>query len=90
MVAFEFVVKGIVQGVGYRYFTSDQAAHLGIRGYVKNEPDGSVAGYAEGDGAALDEFFTALKSGPPASRVNDITKHKVEALGSSDFQIRYY
>jgi acylphosphatase len=58
------VVTGIVQGVGFRYFCSKHAEHLGITGSVENRPDGSVRVEAQGDEPALLEFTALLRKGP--------------------------
>ena len=70
------LISGVVQGVGFRHFTRQNAMRLGIRGYAKNLPNGKVEVVAEGDKATLDEFVKILWKGPPASRVEDV---KVEA-----------
>ncbi|PWR21188.1 acylphosphatase [Zavarzinia aquatilis] len=67
-------VTGRVQGVGFRHFTRDAAARLGLDGWVRNRLDGSVEAVARGDAAALDAFRAALRQGPPASRVDDIVE----------------
>lgn len=64
-----FLVSGRVQGVGYRYFAEREANALGVRGYVKNLPDGRVEAYAIGDEKALREFKQKLKQGPRSAAV---------------------
>jgi len=66
------LVTGRVQGVGFRAFTAATARRLGLTGWVRNLPDGSVEALAEGARRDLDEFVTALRSGPPAARVTDV------------------
>jgi acylphosphatase len=68
--AFTGTVTGRVQGVGYRYFTREQAVQLGVRGWVRNLPDGSVEFHAEGDDGPVDELLRRLKSGPTSGRVD--------------------
>jgi acylphosphatase len=63
-------VQGRVQGVGFRYFALQHARRLGVRGYVRNCPDGSVEVLAEGDRTALEELLALLRQGPPAARVD--------------------
>lgn len=65
-------ISGRVQGVNFRYFTQQHAIKLGLQGYVKNLPDGSVEIAAEGDKATLDRFVTILWKGPPAARVDAV------------------
>lgn len=68
------IVKGRVQGVGFRYTTKMLADQLGITGTVKNEADGSVTIEAIGDSNVIDQFIEGVKGSPsPAGKVNDIT-----------------
>ena len=69
---FLIIVKGRVQGVGYRWFARQAAQELGIRGYVKNLHNGDVEVAAEGDNAAVDKFIEYLKQGPSFAHVVDI------------------
>ena len=84
------LISGKVQGVGFRYFTRQNAMKLGVHGYAKNLPNGKVEVVAEGDKATLDEFVKILWKGPPASRVEDV---KIEARPHSGeyttFGIKY-
>ena len=84
------LISGKVQGVGFRYFTRQNAMKLGVHGYAKNLPNGKVEVVAEGDKATLDEFVKILWKGPPASRVEDV---KVEARPHSgeytSFGVKY-
>ncbi len=68
--AVRIAVFGRVQGVGFRYFTERAARTLGLVGWVRNRPDGSVEVYAEGSGDRLDEFQAYLRDGPPLARVD--------------------
>ena len=69
-VAKRYVVSGRVQGVGFRYFTQRTASRLGIDGWVRNTPDGSVEVEAAGDADALSRFERELRLGPSGSRVS--------------------
>jgi acylphosphatase len=68
----KYVVKGRVQGVGFRFFTENVANRLGLSGYVKNCADGTVEAYAVGNAAALEEFKTQLAEGPRSARVDHV------------------
>ena len=68
----EVVVRGRVQGVGFRYFAEGEAQRLGLHGYVVNRSDGSVYVYAEGERNPLDLFLTLLRHGPPGAHVSDL------------------
>lgn len=71
-IAKKYRISGRVQGVGFRYFAEHAAARLGLGGYVKNLPDGSVEVYAIGDCSALDVFKTQLAEGPRSARVTAV------------------
>ena len=66
------IVKGMVQGVGYRFFVIRQAEILGLTGWVKNLSDGSVEVVAEGFREILDELVKELWKGPSAAHVSDV------------------
>lgn len=70
----KFTVRGRVQGVAFRAHTRELARRLGLTGHAKNLPDGSVEVLACGDGAALDELESWLRRGPPAARVDAVTR----------------
>lgn len=81
-------IRGVVQGVGYRYFTIMTAEKLGIGGWCANLPDGSVLVQAEGTASALDEFVSALRSGPSRSRVDGIEIDAATPTGATAFTVR--
>ena len=70
-----FLVSGSVQGVGFRYFAERVALRLGVTGYVKNLPDGSVEVYAVGKGAQLDALRSELGRGPRMARVDRVDEN---------------
>lgn len=63
------MVRGVVQGVGFRFSTVRTAARLGLTGWVANAPDRSVRVVAEGERVALESLVAWLRSGPPAAMV---------------------
>jgi acylphosphatase len=67
-----FLVSGMVQGVGYRYFAMHAAAEFGINGYVKNLDDGRVEVYGIGSPDALASFRAALVRGPHSAEVSGV------------------
>ena len=84
------VVRGIVQGVGFRFFVRRQAASLGLSGYVRNQHDGSVEVVAEGDRRSLDHLLRALERGPSGAEVDDVQTEWGAGSGTfSGFQIRH-
>jgi len=67
-------VTGRVQGVGFRAFVIRVGRAAGVRGAVRNEPDGSVLVVAQGVEAAMERFRAGLTQGPPAARVLDVAE----------------
>jgi len=82
-------IYGIVQGVGFRYFTFKKANLLGIKGFVKNLPDGSVFVDCEGDEENLKFFLEYLKEGPSFSRVDKIELKEETPKGYPSFVIKH-
>ena len=80
-----FIVRGRVQGVGYRYFCCNAAAAHQIAGFVQNASDGSVQGEAEGTEAALAAFFADLRRGPRFARVDHLDTTAVPVRGEGTF-----
>ncbi|HZV48176.1 MAG TPA: acylphosphatase [Candidatus Dormibacteraeota bacterium] len=66
------VVRGFVQGVGFRYFVLDRARAAGLRGWVRNRPDGSVECLAEGPRPVLEALIEDLRTGPRPARVTGV------------------
>jgi acylphosphatase len=75
------VVRGSVQGVGFRYFVLRRAADLDLDGWVRNEPDGSVRCRAEGGRPALEALLAALRDGPPGAWVDRVEASWATASG---------
>jgi acylphosphatase len=65
-------VRGRVQGVGFRWYVVDAARELRLAGWVKNRRDGNVEVAAAGESDALAKFEAAVKTGPPAARVEEV------------------
>ena len=83
-------VSGRVQGVGYRAFTVRAATERGLVGGVRNCEDGRVELEAEGAKDQIMSLISALKIGPPASRVTDVRVEWMAATGRhTDFAIWY-
>ena len=66
------VVRGRVQGVGFRWFVREQARELRVAGWVRNRADGTVEVAAEGTSAALGQFRAALADGPAGAAVASV------------------
>ena len=67
-------VTGVVQGVGFRWFVRERARRLGLAGWVRNLPDGSVEVAASGDPGQLDLLRGELRKGPPGAQVADLVE----------------
>jgi acylphosphatase len=85
-----YLIKGRVQGVGFRWFVHREAAALGLKGWVRNTEDGHVEVVAEGELETLAELEAALRKGSRGSRVDAVIEHELaesegDALGP--FQI---
>jgi acylphosphatase len=74
-IARQYLIRGRVQGVGFRYFTEAAAAREGVQGWVRNLPDGGVEAAAEGEAEALERFERAIRHGPPGARVDRVDVH---------------
>lgn len=72
MIARRMIVRGAVQGVGYRYALIDAAQTLDVTGWVRNRRDGSVEAFVQGDTDAVSRLINWARSGPPAARVADV------------------
>lgn len=85
------VIKGRVQGVFYRAFTRDTAHYLGLKGWVRNLPDGNVEALFEGDKADIEQAIKRCYAGPPGAMIEDIDVTWEDYQGDlRDFQVRYY
>ena len=73
-----YLVKGRVQGVGFRWFVHREAAELGLRGWVRNTDTGHVELVASGDEGQLAELKQALKKGSRGSRVDSVVEQDLD------------
>lgn len=69
-----FLVHGVVQGVGYRWFVRRAALRLGLAGVARNLPNGDVEVLAEGTERSLEQLERELRRGPPSARVEGVEK----------------
>jgi acylphosphatase len=69
-----WVVRGRVQGVGFRWFVMREAQRLKVGGFARNLPDGSVEVVSEGSEAALDALEAKLRQGPSHARVDHVAR----------------
>jgi acylphosphatase len=82
-------VTGRVQGVSFRWYAAQEAERLGVRGWVRNEPDGSVAAHVEGDRPAVDAMVEWLHRGPSYAAVRDVAVTEAQPSGATAFDITY-
>ena len=82
------VVRGTVQGVGYRQACRRRATDLGLAGWVRNCGDGSVEVQAEGPEQSLTELRVWCEQGPPQARVASVLTSRIATTGSDWFEIR--
>jgi acylphosphatase len=88
-VARRYVVRGQVQGVGFRFFTVRMAETIGVSGWVRNLDDGGVEAVACGTKRQIDEFSGYLRRGPRWSEVRSVEETEHPLLQSGGFSIRY-
>jgi len=81
-------ITGRVQGVGYRDWLVDQAVELGLAGWVRNRPDGSVEAHAEGPAAALERLTDRCRKGPRLARVDGVQASDLPPEGHAGFTRR--
>lgn len=84
-----YVVRGRVQGVGYRVFAERSAERLSLAGYVRNLRDGTVEVYAAGAANSLVSLKQDLMKGPPYARVADVEEREAPLRGLERFTIDY-
>jgi acylphosphatase len=84
------IVHGRVQGVFFREFTRGQAMSLGLTGYVRNLPNGTVETVAEGPKDSLDRLLEQMRIGPPRAQVDKVDSQWEVHSGEFDrFEVRY-
>jgi acylphosphatase len=88
MQARRYIIRGRVQGVGFRWFVDHEARQLGLAGWVRNNVDGSVEALAIGSAEQLAALSRKLYQGPRASRVDDVQEQPAEPIaGLTTFRI---
>ena len=87
-IARHLLVTGRVQGVFFRGWTREQAEKLGLGGWIRNLPDGSVEAHVEGDESKVRWLIDLIGDGPPNSRVDQVRAEAVEVENFSAFEVR--
>ena len=85
-----FLVRGRVQGVGFRWFVQREASELSLSGWVRKTEEGEVELVVSGDAEGLEELRRSLEKGPRGSRVDQVLEHALaesEAEGLAAFRI---
>jgi acylphosphatase len=82
-----YVIKGRVQGVGFRWFVEREAAMLGVTGWVRNRDNGSVEVMATGTREQLEALYARLREGPRAARVDEVAVSPAPFLEAKSFGI---
>ncbi|MDR3356360.1 MAG: acylphosphatase [Spirochaetaceae bacterium] len=80
--AFDAIVRGRVQHVGFRYYACSEAERLGVKGWIRNKPMGEVEVRAEGEPENLKKFLSWLHKGPPNGRVDSVNISWREPCGT--------
>jgi len=90
-VARRYFISGIVQGVGFRYFTQDEAERLHLCGFARNLRDGRVEVYAIGPPEKLARLRAIIERGPRGAMVEHVAEHaaEIDAHFADDFSITY-
>jgi acylphosphatase len=81
IVARKFIIRGLVQGVGFRFFAQRSAATHQVKGYVKNLEDGRVEAFAQGPEKVVEAFKHDMTTGPRYSKVDEIEEIVLEPVG---------
>ena len=84
------LIQGFVQSVGYRNFAIEEARRLGLDGWVRNWPDGTVEALVSGDTKKVEAFVAAAMRGPEGSKVANVELHRAEPPEEKGFHRRSY
>ena len=85
--AVDVTVTGMVQGVFFRAEAQQEAYRLGVAGWVRNEPDGTVAAHLEGEPGAVEAMVAWCREGPRRARVESVDVRDAEATGARGFDV---
>ncbi|MEW6776041.1 MAG: acylphosphatase [Bdellovibrionota bacterium] len=87
--AARLLISGRVQGVAFRAYTEREAQGLGVKGWVRNLPDGRVEAHLEGDSSAVEKMIAWCRQGPSHARVTGVEIEWLSTEGHVGFEIRY-
>jgi acylphosphatase len=86
--AVDVTVTGRVQGVFFRAEAQEEASRLGVAGWARNEPDGTVAAHFEGEPDAVEAMVAWCHDGPPRARIERVDVRAAEPTGARGFDVR--
>lgn len=86
IIAIKMKLYGKVQGVGFRFFLSEHAKRLDIKGYAKNLEDGSLECHFEGEREKVKKIVELAKKGPPLAKIKKFEIEKVEVKNFENFE----
>ena len=89
MIRRRVVVRGNVQGVGFRYYANAEASRLGVAGFVRNLPDGSVEIEVEGEHPAVASLVDWARTGPRSASVESVEVSEIEPAGTPVFTVAF-
>lgn len=89
VVARRYIVRGFVQGVGFRAFALRHGNRLGLKGYAKNLDDGAVEVFAQGPADVVSELAGLLHQGPRFGEVRGVEESEAALIKSEGFSIKY-
>jgi len=88
-VAFHVRVTGRVQGVFFRAWAAEEARKLGVTGWIRNAPDGSVEVHLEGEKWPVQQLIDLLHRGPPSAQVERVTVEDAETIRTDGFEVTH-
>ena len=88
MPTFHLLIKGKVQGVFYRVSAGETAAKTGVKGWIRNSPEGDVEAVVTGTDEQLSQFISWCKKGPPRSKVTEVIATELAEVQFMEFAIR--
>lgn len=88
MPTYHLLIKGKVQGVYYRASAREKGEEMGVKGWVKNTPDGNVEAVVSGEEEAVDAFIAWCKKGPERAKVSEVIRTKIQEKLFSTFEVK--
>ena len=88
MPTFHLLIKGKVQGVFYRVSARETAVKTGVKGWIRNSPEGDVEAVVTGTEEQLSQFISWCKKGPPGSKVTEVIAKELQEVQFIEFCIR--